>query len=182
MQKYVVLACLAMIAVLLVSCNKPAEPVVKATIAPTAAPVPSVSAVPISPTPTASSSEWTKKRLEAVIADNSPVYFVKDSTQLLPGEEAKLERILDTANHYKNIMFNFRGHTADAYAYILQLALSKARAEKIRWWFENRIGDDVTSVEAFGFASKYLVSKGNSEKAMAPNRRVEIVVEKADAK
>ena len=152
------------------------------------APVPAVEApVPAPKTVTApvaapvKTAEWTLDKLREVVAANTPIYFVKDSIKLLPGEMKKVETMVEAMKNYKNIMLNFRGHTADVNTKARQVALAKARANRILWAFEYREGWNIIATEKVGLGSKELVSKGNTEAQRAPNRRVEVIVQAAEA-
>ena len=155
----------------------------------TPAPVPSVEVpAPVpkpveTPTPTpepVKSTSWTMEKLKEVVAANTPIYFVKDSIKLLPGEMKKVETMVEALKNYKNIMLKFRGHTADVNTKARQIALSKARANRILWAFEYREGWNIIAVEKEGLGSKELVSKGDTNAQRAPNRRVEVIVQGAE--
>jgi len=183
MKKKNKLLCVLSLALLFISSCQDEEAIQPS---PSSTTKPKISVVPASPkpspSPTPQVNEWTYEKLETLVTQNSPLYFEKDSSTLLPGEEKKLENILEAARHYKNIMLHFAGHTANARTWNGQILLSKVRAEKVRWWFENRLGDDLIAVEVFGFASRYLVDSGKEESSKAKNRRVVITLEGADAR
>jgi outer membrane protein OmpA-like peptidoglycan-associated protein len=149
------------------------------------APSPSVKPSPspveqASPSPSPVASEWTTERLESIVKENTPIYFVKDSARLLPGEKQKVVRMAEAMSHYKNVMLKFRGHTAAFNLPIFRYELSVRRALTVRWLFEYRVGYDLTAVEIRGLGSTELVKKGDAEADRAPNRRVEVIVQHAE--
>jgi outer membrane protein OmpA-like peptidoglycan-associated protein len=163
------------------------------TLSPSPSPTPTESAVPspsplpspsaaASASPTPAASEWTAERLEQIVKENTPIYFVKDSARLLPGEKQKVIRMAEAMSHYQNVMLKFRGHTAAFNLPVFRYELSVRRALAIRWLFEYRVGYDLTAVEIRGLGSKELVRKGNKESDRAPNRRVEVVIQHAEPK
>lgn len=152
---------------------------------------PSPSPLPVEPSPspvvieeavTTPASDWTVARLEEVIKNNSPIYFVKDSSRLKKGELAKVEAIAEALSHFKNIHLFFKGHTAAHNKVAFRYALSRARADRVRWALEYRVGYDITSVTVKGYGSTRLLVKGDSEEQRAPNRRVEIILQNAEPK
>lgn len=151
---------------------------------PSPSPSPSVQPSPVterapSPSPT---SEWTLEKLDQVVKDNTPIYFVKDTARLLPGEKQKVINMAEAMKHYQNIMLKFRGHTAAFNLELFRYELSVRRALTVRWLFEYRVGYDLTAIEIRGLGSKELVRKGNTEADRAPNRRVEVIVQHAEPK
>lgn len=151
--------------------------------APSASPEPSAepsAAASAEPSP-APAGEWTAERLEAVIKSNTPIRFVKDSIRLLPGEKDKVEAIAGALAHYRNVQLLFRGHAADFNLKRFQYELSLERASAIRWMLEYRAGDGISAVTVRGLGSSEPVSRGDSEAARAPNRRVEIILQNAEA-
>lgn len=150
-------------------------------VAPVPAPKPATPAPkPVETPAPAKTGDWTLEKLREVVKANTPIYFYADSIKLLPGEMKKVETMVEAMKNYKNIMLKFRGHTADVKTRALQLALSKARANRILWAFEYREGWNITAVEKEGLGSKELVSKGDTEAQRAPNRRVEVIVQHAE--
>ncbi len=117
--------------------------------------------------------------LKKLVADNTPIYFQKDSVLLRRGEVSKLERIAEEAKKYQNVMLSFKGHTAKAMTESARYNLSIARGQTIRWWFEYRLGLDLVAVQVYGYGSTRRVDTGNSEAARAKNRRVVIEVDSA---
>lgn len=184
----IILALVAVVVLIVVLAVRPgqgtaikggAAPVEAPAPAPAEEPVPAVKA-PAAETPTSvTDGEWTLARLEEVVKDNSPVYFVKDSVRYLPGELDKIVRMTEAMSHFGDLHLRFRGHTAAFSRDEFRFALSRARAEVVRWAFEYRVGYDLTSVTVQGAGSTELVSTGDSEAARAPNRRVEVVLQHA---
>jgi outer membrane protein OmpA-like peptidoglycan-associated protein len=154
-----------------------------ASVEPSPSPSPSPSpVVEASPSPAAVASEWTLEKLEQVVKENTPIYFVKDSARLLPGEKQKIVNMSEAMSHYQNVMLKFRGHTAAFNLPIFRYELSVRRALTVRWMFEYRVGYDLTAIEIRGLGSTELVKKGNKESDRAPNRRVEVIVQHAEPK
>lgn len=149
------------------------EPTPVATPEPTPVPVEVVEASP------PADEGWTVARLEEVIKANTPLRFRKDTSRLLPGEMAKVEAMAEALRHFKDIHLRFEGHTAEFAKPAWRFALSAARAERVRWALEYRVGYDITSITVKGYGSTRLISRGTSEAAMAPNRRVEIILQHA---
>lgn len=162
---------------------KPVTPPAVEAVKPVETVKPAETVEPVVQTTTKESSgEWTLAKLEEVVKANTPIYFAKDSTRYLPGEKEKIQRMAEAMSHFKNVHLRFRGHTAAFNKVEFRKALSLARAEVVRWAFEYRVGYDLTSVTVQGAGSTELVSKGETEAARAPNRRVEIILQNAEPK
>jgi len=155
-----------------------ASPAPSSAVQPSAAPTGNV-ASEATAEPQASAKPADIRELQAVIAKNSPIYFQKDSSRLLPGELKKINTIAAALKGYKDIHLKFRGHTAAYNLLQYRYALSLARAQQVRWLFEYRLGYELTSVIIQGLGSRELVKKGERESDRALNRRVEVILQNA---
>ncbi len=102
--------------------------------------------------------------------------FKANTTELLPGETDKLGRIAAILRKYEDRDILIKGHTASTGAVDKELELSRMRAAAIA---EYLIAGGIRSRDRIvvrGYGASMPVAPNDSEKNMARNRRVEIVL------
>jgi len=110
---------------------------------------------------------------------NAPIYFVADTTDLLPGENAKLQKIISYINtNYSGSSFSLtiEGHCASVGRPNDEKALSEQRANKIKSMIVNQVKGKTANITTIGAgATKEAISNPTKEE-MAKNRRIEVTV------
>lgn len=147
------------------------EPVATPDPVPESVPEPEPEPVPEPPAPA-----FTLASLQEQVAGHTPLYFVKDTARLLPGEEEKLQILTNYLANYEGVVLRFRGHTADVWIKRAQRILSLQRARTVEGLLKGSLGSVLLRTEAVGLGSEELVRRGNDEASRRVNRRVEIQV------
>ncbi len=144
----------------------------------------SSSAYSETPSSSASSSEssrtvkpaFTKASLDAVIRDNTPLYFVIDKDEFLPGETGKLDNIIDYLKNFKKAELTLNGHTEKIGLPQNEMELSIKRAEAVKNYIRSKIPDKNIIMNTKGFGSTMPAVKDAAPDQQYLNRRVEIEV------
>ncbi|MBP7553264.1 MAG: VCBS repeat-containing protein [Spirochaetes bacterium] len=110
---------------------------------------------------------------------NAPIYFVADTVDLLPGENAKLQKVISYINtNYSGSSFSLtiEGHCASVGRPDEEKELSEQRANKIKSMIANQVkGKTVNITVVAAGATKEAIDNPTKEE-MAKNRRIEVTV------
>ena len=113
---------------------------------------------------------------EGISLSLEDIRFYPDSERMLPGEEAKLARIIAILNRYPDRDIIVSGHAALAGSrdYLMDLSLKRARGIADYLLSENvRTADRIV---IRGHGAERPVADNNTEEGMRRNRRVEITI------
>lgn len=110
----------------------------------------------------------------ALILDN--IQFYPDSSQILPGEEKKLDAIATILNQYKERDIKITGHTARAGTVEEQDRLSLERATVIADHFIKTQVRQPVQILIEGKGSREPIASNSNEIGRKKNRRVEILI------
>lgn len=124
------------------------------------------------PGPAPWSLESTEEGLKLTLPD---LFFVADQARLLPGEEAKLERLAALLKPLEGLRFRVEGHTADVGTRESQNRLSEQRAQAIVEALVSR-GLPADRFLYRGYGGSRPVAENSSPEGRAANRRVEILI------
>lgn len=104
--------------------------------------------------------------------------FVADSSELLPGEEQRLDELAEmvkTVTDMGNFTISIEGHTASVGKPTGEMELSLQRAKAIMDALQQR-GVDTTDFTYKGFGGTVPIGDNSTDEGRAMNRRVEIMV------
>jgi outer membrane protein OmpA-like peptidoglycan-associated protein len=119
-------------------------------------------------------------QFKQIVADNTPLLFVGDQAVLLPGQEAKLDAIVESMTGFKKLELTLTGHTADTGLPARELELSRERALTIKNYLEKNLTGTELTITATGKGATEPVVKNVPVSEQQPNRRVEIAVNSAE--
>ena len=126
------------------------------------------------------------ERFTQTVKENSPVLFFADQEIWLPGEGAKLDRIVDALPEIRAATLTVTGHTADAGKPNAQFVLSAERANAVRAYLLQHKGTTELNITIIGRGANDPVVTGAPGGPPVPlseqgaNRRAEIRVDKAE--
>ncbi len=110
------------------------------------------------------------------------VLFKSNDDKLLPIAQEKLQQVADVLKQYgDDYTITVKGHTDSSGKDDHNLQLSQRRADSVRSFLVER-GVNDASVSAVGMGETGPIANNKSAEGRADNRRVEIVVDRADAK
>jgi len=113
---------------------------------------------------------------EGVSLSLEDIKFYPDSNRMLPGEEAKLERIADILKRYPDRDILVSGHAARAGTkeYLMDLSVKRARTIADYLLAKNVRTSDRVVIRGFG--AEMPIADNSTEEGMKKNRRVEITI------
>ena len=129
-----------------------------------------------------SKKRYTEESLKNFLKENTPIYFVKDSTDFVDGQKSKTKKIVSYLNNYSDIELLIEGHTANVGLPKNELALSKKRAKEIQNIIYSGVKTEnkIFKVKGYGGTKEAVKNAKGSEQKL--NRRVEIKIIKAISK
>ncbi|MDR0878303.1 MAG: OmpA family protein [Treponema sp.] len=113
---------------------------------------------------------------EGIAISLENIQFQADSTALVPGERAKLDKVAEILLRYRDRDILVAGHTALAGTEAGRLELSQGRAAMVADYL---IGKNVRTPDRIvvrGFGAEKPVADNSTEAGMRKNRRVEITI------
>jgi len=113
---------------------------------------------------------------EGVSLSLEDIKFFPDSNRMLPGEEAKLERIADILKRYPDRDILVSGHAALAGSRDYLMKLSVERAKTIADYLLAKNVRTPDRVVIRGFGAEQPIADNSTEEGMRRNRRVEITI------
>ena len=120
----------------------------------------------------------TDRGIQNVVAKrNWNITFQTGSAEFTPEAMDLLEQIYSQAAIASGLQIKISGHTDNVGSDDINVPLSKARAESVRRWIENRGGDAFRNrISAKGYGSTIPLSSNESASGRSQNRRVEILM------
>lgn len=115
----------------------------------------------------------TDEGLSLVLED---LQFLPDSSMLVPGELAKLEKIAEILGQYPDRDILVTGHTALAGTAEGRQALSEERSQIIAQFLLEQGVRDITRITYRGVGAEDPIADNNTEEGRRRNRRVEIII------
>jgi outer membrane protein OmpA-like peptidoglycan-associated protein len=116
-----------------------------------------------------------------VITIPGSVLFASAKSTLLPNAQAKLASVADALKDLDDRKIVVEGHTDSQGADAFNQELSRSRAQSVRDYLVSR-GVPADRIRAEGFGSSRPVAENGNPEGRANNRRVEIIVQKSEAK
>ena len=104
------------------------------------------------------------------------IQFAPDSTELLPGEVEKLERIAEILQSYPDRHLLITGHTAMAGTPEGRVQLSRERANAVAGFLLEREIRQPEEIMTEGKGAQEPVADNSTSEGMRRNRRVEITI------
>jgi outer membrane protein OmpA-like peptidoglycan-associated protein len=120
-----------------------------------------------------------KESLETVIKENTPLYFVQDSTELLDNDKMKLEKIINALINYSEVELVINGYTDSVNKPDNEKYLSELRAKYIKEKINNRCQGKQVILTVKGWGAANRIFEGNDIGKKYLNRRADIEVLKA---
>ncbi len=118
-----------------------------------------------------------KISLSDFLRDN-PIYFRKNTVELMPGENVKIEGLIEIVNNEAGSFdLIIAGHSNPTGNSDLELQLSKERAISIQELIRGRIGDRIGYKIVYFGSDKPVIRFITSEEEEQLNRRVELLME-----
>ena len=113
---------------------------------------------------------------EGISLSLEDIRFHPDSERMLPGEEAKLERIAEILKRYPGRDIVVSGHAALAGSPEYLMRLSQGRARTIADFLLSRNVRTADRIIIRGYGAERPVADNSTEEGMRKNRRVEITI------
>jgi outer membrane protein OmpA-like peptidoglycan-associated protein len=113
---------------------------------------------------------------EGISISLEDIRFIANTDRMVPGEEAKLERIAEILMRYPNRDILISGHTALAGTAEERLRLSQDRARAVANYFLSRNVRAADRMVVRGFGADMPIADNATEEGMRRNRRVEITI------
>jgi outer membrane protein OmpA-like peptidoglycan-associated protein len=104
------------------------------------------------------------------------IQFIADSTNLLPGEDIKIQRLAEILASMPGYDIRVGGHTALAGTVAARESLSRERATVVAEMLIALGARDAEKVTVIGYGSQRPIADNTSEAGRARNRRVEITI------
>lgn len=104
------------------------------------------------------------------------IHFVPDRAEMLPGQEALLDRIAGVLTKYPDRDILVVGHTAKVPGYGDGISLSEMRAETVAQYFIKNGIREASQVMIRGKGNTEPVGDNSTEEGRRRNRRVEIII------
>lgn len=113
-------------------------------------------------------------KISEIIKQNTPVYFVKDRSILIDGEENKVNNLIVLLKEFNNVNFIIEGHTANIGLPENEMKLSMERADKIKQMLENGLRGNSYNFTVKGYGAQVEAVPNSDKTNWHLNRRVEI--------
>ncbi len=104
------------------------------------------------------------------------IQFIADSARLLPGEDAKIQRIAEILSDIPDHDLMISGHTALAGTAAARASLSRERATMVAEMLIALGARDPEKVTVIGYGAEQPIADNATEAGRARNRRVEITI------
>ncbi len=119
-----------------------------------------------------------EKGIASIQMDN--IYFEHDKYDLLPESFGELNKLVNILNKNPKITIQIQGHTDDSGNDVYNKELSDARAKVVREYLTSQ-GINQERVSSQGYGLSKPIADNDTEEGREKNRRVEFVLEGADA-
>jgi len=113
---------------------------------------------------------------EGVVISLENIQFLPDSSELVPSEQEKLDRIAEILSHYGDRDILVGGHTALAGTPEGRMQLSVERARAVADYLIKKGSRSPERVFVKGYGAEKSVADNNTEEGRKKNRRVEITL------
>ena len=113
---------------------------------------------------------------EGITLSLENIQFLADSDRMLPGEQEKLDRIVEILMRYPDRDIIVSGHAALAGSADYLMSLSQARARTIANYLLSRNVRSADRIVTRGFGAERPIADNNTDEGMRRNRRVEITI------
>jgi outer membrane protein OmpA-like peptidoglycan-associated protein len=113
---------------------------------------------------------------EGVVISLENIQFLPDSSELVPSEQEKLDRIAEILSHYGDRDILVGGHTALAGTPEGRMQLSVERARAVADYLIKKGSRSPERVVVKGYGAEKSVADNNTEEGRKKNRRVEITL------
>lgn len=124
---------------------------------------------------------YTRDTLKDYIGTCTPIYFKGDLDEFRKGEDVKIEKLATYLDNYANVDLSIEGHTASIGQPENEMDLSRKRASHVADFLQQKTGKVNLTIKTTGYGAAMEVIKNPTKNEMKLNRRVEIVVIKADS-
>lgn len=109
------------------------------------------------------------------------IYFNTGTSTLTPHYDTVLKGIADRIRSEPNLMIDMYGYTDNIGSGAVNIALSKNRAEQVKQYLVDLLGEHGDRIQTFGLGSKKPIASNETETGRKKNRRTEILIREPDA-